>query len=62
MEFIACRVAIKFLQPPLASVCRRGAVFAALMPMPKTAVDEDSDAMFRQNNVGPDKANKEGRN
>lgn len=51
MQFVAGGVAFQFFQPPFAPVRRRGAVFAAAMPMPETAVDEYRRFVFGQDNV-----------
>jgi len=42
--------------PTFAPVRRRGAVFAATMPMPETAVDKYRNALFYQHNIWSDKA------
>ena len=55
MEFVAGGVAVEFLQPPGAPVRRRGAVFAATMPMPETAVNKNRNAMLGQKNVRADR-------
>jgi len=56
MQLVARGVAIEFFQPPFAPVRGRGAVLAAAMPMPETAVDENRNALFYQNNVRSDEA------
>ncbi len=46
MQLVARGIAFEFFKPPLAPMRGRGAVFAAAMPMPETAVDEDRDAVL----------------
>jgi len=46
----------KLTFPTFAPVRRRGAVFAATMPMPETAVDKYRNALFYQHNIWSDKA------
>lgn len=54
MDFVAGGVAFEFFHPKIAAVRGRGAVFAATMPMPEAAVNEDGGFGFRQYQVRPD--------
>ncbi len=56
MNFVARGVAFKFRHPPFATMRRRRAVFAAAMPMPETAVDEDGGFVFWEQNIDRDGA------
>ena len=53
MQLIARGIAVEFGQPPFTTVRWRGAVSAALVPVPKAAVDEDDGLVLGQHHVRP---------
>lgn len=52
VDFVARGVAVEFLQPEGAVLCRRRAIPATTMPMPETSVNEDDGSVLRQHDVG----------
>jgi hypothetical protein len=52
MTFVAGGIAFNFVDPEGAPVHGRGAVPAAAMPMPETAMDENRRFVSGQNDVG----------
>lgn len=50
--FVSQPVSLNFVEPELRSGLWNLEVFAAFMPMPETAVDEDNRVVFRENQVG----------
>jgi len=52
MELITSGIAFEFVDPESAPVRGRGAVPAAAMAVPETAVDENGDFVLGQSDVG----------
>ena len=48
-------------EPPFATVCRGGAVFAAGMAVPEAAVDEDGGFVFGEEDIDGNSAGNSGR-
>ena len=52
MAFVACGVTFEFFPPPSRPCLGNPGVFAVPVQMPETAVDKDTNAVSRKNDVG----------
>jgi hypothetical protein len=52
MAFVACGVTFEFFPPPSRPCLGNPGVFALTVKMPEAAMDKDTDAVSRQNDVG----------